>query len=168
MTTSTIPHPNDEKSTIRGLRNEKPKRTRRACIDMILISGLVLNAVFGLVILGSGNVEISVVTPSVASKVKNQNGSEQAPLVFERQAPFDNRAKKTGLVFDIGAKDFGGVWSRAFPAWPSQLPLPCFGPNEQEKYHWSSDELRNLPATKVIKLAKTASWMTSGVHLQIA
>jgi hypothetical protein len=98
------------------------------------------------------------------SDVKFENRTEEAALVFDIDAPTNNYNEETSQP-----NEFGGVWSRAFPSWPSQRPLPCFDPNKHEQHHWTSGKIqRHHGATKglfYIKLVKTASSTTSGVYL---
>jgi hypothetical protein len=104
-------------------------------------------------------------------------------FLFSNPPPHDTT--KGGGMIPVVSTSFGGVWSRPFPVWPDDRPLPCFDPKEAEDplEHEASSVWTNvqqggqwkqklLPTTTqglfYLKLMKTASSTAASVHLRVA
>lgn len=68
--------------------------------------------------------------------------------------------------------NFSGVLARAFDPWPANCTIPCFDPQEQPGgKHWSHKRVQKKPTAEglfFLKLLKTASSSSAGLHLRIA
>ena len=107
------------------------------------------------------NVEKATMLPSLAP-----NGHHN----FVLSKNITTNGKDSIKMSNGSPMSFGGVFSRPFSKW-SYPSLPCYDPNEFPGLHWTSKKIQRRPTTEgllYIKLVKTGSSTTSGIHLRIA
>jgi hypothetical protein len=87
-------------------------------------------------------------------------------IVLDEEIPLDLESLEQLPV------NFSGVLARAFDPWPANRSIPCFDPQEHPGgKHWTHKRVQKKPAAQglfFLKLLKTASSSSAGLHLRIA